>query len=246
MAATGPVEDGAMTLIPTRAALRMCLAGCLACAGCRGEPDRLNWKSAIAWRPFRPRTAEVAATPEPALGADSEVNESLGEAYPAGPADGSWAGNPQDGETLPATAPLAPLAPPADYESIPVPEFPYMPEPTRSTSQPQSTESPGLRRRPKLSEFIDGIREGRSSDDGPKSIPWDKPVANAGMDVDEDELTLAPLVVAFEQPQPVTLGAPEFDGAAARPESRPIVEVAAPAPRKDGLTVFEREFRAVH
>jgi hypothetical protein len=236
------VEDGAMTQIATRAVLGMCLAGCLACAGCRGEPDRFHWKSPLAWRPFRARSADVAVTPAPDLGTRAEVEEGLGEPYVAGRGDGSWAGVPQDETALPATVPLAPLAPPADYEPGDVPEFPYVHEPTRSTSQPQPMEAPGLRRRPKLSEFIDGIREGRPLDARPKAIPWDEPVADAGS---QEVLTLAPMVVAFEQTQPVTLGAPEFDGAVPKPAQAPVVEVSVPAQYAEGLTVFEREFKAL-
>jgi hypothetical protein len=241
-AAAGPVENGAMTQIATRAVLGMCLAGCLASAGCRGEPDRFHWKSPLAWRPFRARSADVAAAPAPDLGTQAEIGESLEEPYLAGQSGGSLAGDAQGEYSLPETVPLAPLSPPADYESSTVPEFPYGPEPTRSTSQPQSAEPPGLRRRPKLSEFIDGIREGRPSEPRPKSIPWDEPVADTGS---QEVLTLAPIVVAFEQAQPVTLGAPEFDGIATKPAPGPVVEVSVPAPRADGLTVFEREFRAL-
>ncbi len=231
-----------MTQIATRAALGMCLAGCLACAGCRGEPDRFHWKSPLAWRPFRAHSAEVAATLSPDPGTSAEVNESLGEPYLAGQAEDSWVDERQSPLASPAAVPLAPLAPPADYEPAQLPEFPYAPESTRSTSQPQPPETPSLRRRPKLSEFIDGIREGRPSEPRPKSIPWDEPVADAGA---QEVLTLAPIVVAFEQSQPVTLGAPEFDAVAPKPAQAPVVEVSIPAPRVDGLTVFEREFKAI-
>lgn len=236
----------------------MCLVGCLACTGCRAKPDSFHWKSPLAWRPFRSRSTEVAQTPQPDLGANADLNESLGEPYVARQGGGSWATEPQPGPTLPTTVPLTPLAPPADYDPAEVPEFPYLPEPTRSTSQPQSVNAPGRGRRQKLNDFIDGIREGRPSHASPKSIPWDEPVADAGADV----LTLAPLMVGFETYQPVTLGAPEFDlpdqraaphtlpqavrSARARPEDvLDMSDVVANPRRSGGLTVFEREFKAL-
>lgn len=216
----------------TRAALGMCLAGGLACAGCRGEPDRFHWKSPLAWRPFRARPADVASAyeAEPQLSAEQEFN-------------GGWSEpeSPVGGETFP----VVPLAPPAVDLPASELQFPSLPEPARSTSQPQAGGTPSGGRRQKLSDLIEGIRERGPAEARPRAIPWDEPVANAGMEMDEDELTLTPLVVAFEQSQPVTLGAPEFDGAVAKPAQAPVVEVSVPAPRMDGLTVFEREFKAI-
>jgi hypothetical protein len=216
----------------TRAAFVMCLAGGLACAGCRGEPDRFQWASPLAWRPFRARPAEVASTYE------AEAQLSTGQELAGGSSEPE---SPVGVEVLPAV----PLAPPA--ADLPASEqpFPYLPEPARSTLQPQSGGTPSSGRRQKLNDLIEGIRERGPAEPRPSAIPWDAPVANAGMDMDDDELTLAPLVVAFEQSQPVMLGAPEFDGAVASPAQAPVVEVAAPAPRTDGLTVFEREFKAL-
>jgi len=176
----------------------------------------------------------------------------------AGNGDRSWLDDPPNSSPLPATVPLAPLAPPADYGAADVPEFPYLPEPTRSTSQPQSVNAPHRGPRRKLNELIDGIREGRPSRATQKSIPWGEPVADAGSDV----LTLAPVTVGFESYQPVTLAAPQFDAteqradrqpetqpaprAVAQPEPLPeVVDVAAIMPPSDGRTVYEREFKPI-
>ena len=194
-----------MTQDLSRAFVGLFVAGCLALAGCRGESERLTWKSPLAWRPFGER--DLAETPVPAEEfAPGAVGESaklegplLAETPAAGPVrEDDFFVSPDIGMPAPPPAPPAEGAWPIER----ITEGRRLPEGSAVRSPLPAN---GREGRTNLSEAIERLRERRERENRRADIPWNEPVAQSG------EYGGASRAVGFDQYQPVTLGSPEFE-----------------------------------
>lgn len=189
-----------------RPTIGLVLAGCLALSGCRGESERWSWKSPLAWRPFGARPVAEAPRgtdewkPGPAVDSAGAYAPLLAESPSTPTREDDYFVSPDIG------LPVPPPAPPADgaWPIERITEGRRLPAPAGGPGRPAAP--PDVRGgRGNLSEAIERLRERRESENRRAEIPWNEPVARAGLDGG------APRVVGFEQSQPVTLGAPVFE-----------------------------------
>lgn len=188
----------------SRATLGLVVAGLLAAAGCRGESERFAWRSPLAWRPFGGRAvAEAPAEtdefqPGPAAESLDLERPLLVEMPAAGPVrEDEFFISPDIGMPVPPPAPPAEGAWPIER----ITEGRRLPDgsASRGPAPPNGREG-----RANLSEAIERLRERRERENRRADIPWNEPVAQDAV------RGSASCVVGFEQYQPVTLGAPEF------------------------------------